>query len=93
MEMIVQVAQRGVITLPQALRKANDVKVGDLFSIIDLGEGKFLLSRQASEIDKIADMLRSDLVEKGETLESMLVALRSLRENDHATEATAIPGH
>ena len=50
MEMIVQVAQRGVITLPQALRKANDVKVGDLFSIIDLGEGKFLLSRQASEI-------------------------------------------
>ena len=93
MTMIVQVAQRGVITLPQVLRKANNVKVGDLFNVIDLGDGKFLFSRQESKIDAIADLLRDDLLQKGETLESMLLALREIRENDDASEAANISGH
>ena len=93
MTMIVQVAQRGVITLPQVLRKANNVKVGDLFNVIDLGDGKFLFSRQESKIDTIADLLRDDLLQKGETLESMLLALREIRENDDASEAANISGH
>lgn len=93
MTMIVQVAQRGVITLPQVLRKANNVKVGDLFNVIDLGDGKFLFSRQESKIDAIADLLRDDLLQKGETLESMLLALREIRENDDASEAANISGY
>ena len=74
-----QVAQRGLITLPKALREAYDIQDGDLLTLLDLG-GVFVLSPQRVTIDGLADELKAALSQQGECLESMLQALREARE-------------
>jgi hypothetical protein len=53
---------------------------GDTFTLLDLG-GVLVLSPRRSEIDALAERIRTQWTEKGETLESMLQALRE--ERDH----------
>ncbi|MEW5989507.1 MAG: AbrB/MazE/SpoVT family DNA-binding domain-containing protein [Chloroflexota bacterium] len=77
--MILQLAQRGVLTLPKNLREAYRLQPGDNFTLLDLG-GVFVLSPRRSEIDTLADRITQALVERGETLETMLLALREERE-------------
>jgi bifunctional DNA-binding transcriptional regulator/antitoxin component of YhaV-PrlF toxin-antitoxin module len=74
----VQVAQRGLITLPKALRDEHGIHIGDEFTLLDL-DGVFVLSRRPSNVDALADRLAGDLAQRGETLESMLQALREVR--------------
>ncbi|MBX3016051.1 MAG: AbrB/MazE/SpoVT family DNA-binding domain-containing protein [Caldilineaceae bacterium] len=81
MSIHVQVAQRGVITLPKSLRDTYHIKTGDILSVIDLGEGKFLLSCTPSRVDELLDSLRTSLEAEGENLEKMLTRLRAKREN------------
>ncbi|MCE7985659.1 MAG: hypothetical protein DYG89_31160 [Caldilinea sp. CFX5] len=88
MNMNVQVAQRGVITLPKSLREAYNIKTGDILSVIDLGEGKFLLSHTPSRIDELLDTLRTNLEAEGETLETMLQRLRAKREKSRVEPST-----
>jgi bifunctional DNA-binding transcriptional regulator/antitoxin component of YhaV-PrlF toxin-antitoxin module len=83
----VQVAGRGVITLPRALRERNKIKQGDALTLIDLGGGVFVLSARRSSVDAIADRLASELRESGETLESMLGTLREVRKAADARES------
>jgi len=75
----IQVARRGLVTLPKALRQAYSIQEGDQLTLLDLG-GVFVLSPRRSEIDRIADQLRTTLLEKGESLEGMLQALREARQ-------------
>ena len=74
-----QLAQRGVITLPKALRDRYNLQPGDQFTLIDL-DGVFLLAPGRSQVDYLADQVAKDMHEQGETLESMMVALREERE-------------
>lgn len=74
-----QIALRGVITLPKALREMYHLQTGDTLTLIDLG-GVFVLSPRRSEVDRLADQIASELHQQGETLESMLQALRESRE-------------
>lgn len=74
-----QLSQRGVIVLPKALREAYNLQTGDSITLLDLG-GVFILSPRRSEIDVLANQVTQALVQKGETLESMLRALRVERE-------------
>jgi bifunctional DNA-binding transcriptional regulator/antitoxin component of YhaV-PrlF toxin-antitoxin module len=74
-----QMAQRGVITIPKSLRESYGMEPGDTFTLIDLG-GVFVLSPRRSEIDRIADKIAEEWVEEGETLETMLQALRDERD-------------
>jgi len=75
-----QLSQRGVIVLPKTLREAYNLQTGDSITLLDLG-GVFILSPRRSEIDVLANQVTEALVEKGETLESMLRALREEREH------------
>jgi AbrB family looped-hinge helix DNA binding protein len=77
--MDVHMAQRGIVTIPKSLRDSYDLGPGDTFTLIDPG-GVFLLNPQRSEIDVIADRIAGQWREKGETLETMLEALREERE-------------
>lgn len=76
--MDLQMAQRGVITIPKSLRESYGLQPGDTFTLIDLG-GVFVLSPRRSEIDAIADRIAEQWTEDGETLETMLQALREER--------------
>ena len=81
--MTIQVAQRGLVTLPKVLREAYHIQEGDLLTLLDLG-GVFVLSPRHTELDSLANQLSATLVEQGENLESMLQALREARERYEA---------
>ncbi|RIK48752.1 MAG: hypothetical protein DCC57_13200 [Chloroflexi bacterium] len=87
--MTVQVAQRGVVTLPKSLRDAYNIKSGEVFTVIDLGNGSFVLSRGRSKLDDLLDGIRDELEAKGESLESMLLHLRAIREGRTTEPADA----
>jgi len=77
--MTLHMAQRGLITIPKALREAYGIQPGDALTLLDLG-GVFVLAPKPSQIDALADRIAVELQDKGETLESMLQALREERE-------------
>jgi bifunctional DNA-binding transcriptional regulator/antitoxin component of YhaV-PrlF toxin-antitoxin module len=77
--MILQMAKRGVITIPQPLRETYGMQPGDTFTLMDLG-GVFVLSPRRSEIDVLAERIGVQWTEDGETLETMLQALREERD-------------
>ncbi|MDR1728623.1 MAG: AbrB/MazE/SpoVT family DNA-binding domain-containing protein [Acidobacteriota bacterium] len=75
----VQVVQRGIITLPKQLREQANVAEGDTLTLFHLGEGVMVLSSRRAQADAIADKLSVEWTEAGETLESMLSALKEIR--------------
>jgi AbrB family looped-hinge helix DNA binding protein len=77
--MVVQIGKRGVVTLPKALREQYALQPGDELTLLDL-DGVFVLSRQRSQIDALAERITQTLTARGESLQSMLQALREERE-------------
>lgn len=73
-----QVAQRGLLTLPKELRQTHNIQPGQQMTLLDL-DGVFVLSPQPSQVDALADRLADELAGRGETLESMLQTLREVR--------------
>jgi len=76
----IQVVRRGVITLPKELRDANRIQDGDTLTLIDLGDGLFVLSPRRSSVDDAANRLAAQWQAAGESLESMLKTLREVRD-------------
>lgn len=74
----VRMAQRGLITLPQKVRQAYNIRPGQEMNLMDL-DGVFVLSARPSQVDAMADRIAEELGQRGETLESMLAALREAR--------------
>jgi AbrB family looped-hinge helix DNA binding protein len=77
--MTLHMAQRGLITIPKVVREAYGIQPGDAMTFLDLG-GVFVLSPKPSRIDALADRVAAELQDKGESLESMLQALREERD-------------
>jgi bifunctional DNA-binding transcriptional regulator/antitoxin component of YhaV-PrlF toxin-antitoxin module len=76
----VEVAKRGVVTIPKSIRDANKIQEGQQYSVHDLGEGVLLFSPRISQIDAMCDDLRTKLIARGASLEQMLEDLRRHRE-------------
>lgn len=74
-----QMAKRGLITIPRSVREIYGMRPGDTFTLLDLG-GVFVLSPRRSEIDVVAEQIAAEWADQGETLETMLQALREERE-------------
>jgi AbrB family looped-hinge helix DNA binding protein len=75
----IQVGRRGVLTIPKEIRDRNEIADGDILTLIELSEDLFIISRNRSRVDEVADRLAREWRETGETLESMLTALREVR--------------
>ena len=95
----IQLAQRGVLTLPKPLRDAYDLREGDEFTLLDF-DGVFILSPRRSEVDALARKIGSAISSKEETLENMLIVLREERERYGRREGEGLteqgeraPGH
>ena len=87
MKTTLQIRSKGTITLPSELRTKYGLEEGEVLNIIDLGNGSFLLSPRRSRVDELADKIRVELELRGELLESMLTALRELREEYDAKKS------
>ncbi|MFH1085018.1 MAG: AbrB/MazE/SpoVT family DNA-binding domain-containing protein [Chloroflexota bacterium] len=75
----VQMAQRGVITIPKSVRDAYGLKPGDMLTFLDL-DGILVLNPRRSDVDALADRIAAQWAEDGESLETMLAALREERD-------------
>ena len=74
----IQVAKRGLITIPKELRDAYGIGAGDTLTLLDLG-GVFVVSPKVSRVDVVAERLAAEWREQGVTLDDMLAELRDRR--------------
>jgi len=77
---IVQIRQKGVITVPVELRRKYGLSEGDIFTLVDLGEGAFILTPGSSEVARLGDQVAKNLREEGVSTEDLLRALEEERE-------------
>ena len=55
-----QVAQRGLVTLPKEVRQAHNIQPGQQMTLLDL-DGMFVLSPRPSQVDALADRIAVEL--------------------------------
>ena len=87
----IQVRKKGSITLPADLRSRYGVDEGDIFTLIDMGDGSFLLTPRISQVNRLGDRVAEILDEEGVSLDDLLSALDDEREKyyrDHYAAGT-----
>ena len=78
--MTVQIRRKGVITLPVELRRQYNLDEGDVFTLVDLGDGSFLLTPRVSQVARLGNQVAQLMEEEVVTLDEMLEALDQERE-------------
>jgi bifunctional DNA-binding transcriptional regulator/antitoxin component of YhaV-PrlF toxin-antitoxin module len=76
----VQLRDKGVLTLPVGLRRKYNLKPGDVFEIVELGDGAFMLSPRPSQLAALGDKVAEVLGQTGLSTEDLLRALDEERE-------------
>ena len=71
----VQMRGKGTITFPAKLRSKYKLQDGEVFTIIDLGEGTFLLKPMVSQVNKLSSQIAKRLKEENVSLDDLLQAL------------------
>ena len=71
---------KGTLTLPVELRRKYGFDEGDIFTLIDLEDGSFLLTPALTQVDRLGDRVAKALAEAGVTEEEILAALDKERE-------------
>lgn len=83
MDAIIQVRQRGTITLPAELRQKYDISDGDILRLVDL-DGILVLTPMTPMVPELAREIERIRLEAGFTIEQLLVSLREQRERYYA---------
>ena len=76
----IQIRKKGSLTLPVKLRSKYGLNVGDVFTVIDLGDGAFLLTPRVSQVNQLGNRVAEKLAEAGVTLDDLLQTLDEERE-------------
>ncbi|MCC7119726.1 MAG: AbrB/MazE/SpoVT family DNA-binding domain-containing protein [Anaerolineales bacterium] len=75
----VQMRGKGTITFPAKLRSKYNLAEGEVFTIIDLGGGSFLLKPKVLEVDVLSRRIAKRLQEEDIDIENWLETLRQER--------------
>jgi bifunctional DNA-binding transcriptional regulator/antitoxin component of YhaV-PrlF toxin-antitoxin module len=73
--MTIQIRSKGTLTLPIELRRKYGLDEGDVITLIDMGDGSFLLTPIVTQIDRLGDRVAKAMADEGVTLDEILVAL------------------
>lgn len=76
----IQVRKKGGMTLPVDIRTKYKVGEGDMYTLIDLGDGSFLLTPRISQVNRLGDRVTAALESEGVALDDLLNALDDERE-------------
>ncbi len=76
----VQMRGKGTITFPAKLRSKYKLQEGEVFTIIDLGGGSFLLKPKVLEVDVLARRIAKNIKDKDISMDDWLASLREERE-------------
>ena len=78
---IIQIRKKGSMTVPSQIRNKYDVNEGDIYTLIDLGDGAFMLTLRVSHVNRVGDQI-AEMVKDGNTsLEELLDSLDLEREH------------
>jgi bifunctional DNA-binding transcriptional regulator/antitoxin component of YhaV-PrlF toxin-antitoxin module len=77
---VLQMRKKGNLTLPAELRSKYGLNEGDVFTLIDLGDGSFMLSPRISRVNQLGDRVAQVLQDEKVTLEDLLSTLDEERE-------------
>jgi AbrB family looped-hinge helix DNA binding protein len=75
-----QIRSKGTITLPARLRKQYDLEEGDILTLIDMGDGNFMLTSKNSSFLRNADKVAKAVADADVTLEELLETLDEERQ-------------
>jgi len=75
----VQMRGKGTITFPAKLRSKYKLQEGEVFTIIDMGGGSFLLKPKVLEVDALARRIAKQLKEEDIDMDDWLAILREER--------------
>jgi AbrB family looped-hinge helix DNA binding protein len=75
-----QIRSKGVVTLPIELRRKYGLQEGDIITLVDLGDGSFILTPLITQVDRLGDRVAQIMEEEGVTLDDILSALDEERE-------------
>ena len=78
---IIQIRGKGSLTLPVALRRKYRLNEGDVYTLVDLGDGSFLLTPRLSQVERLGDQIARTMKEENVTLDELLSALDEERES------------
>jgi bifunctional DNA-binding transcriptional regulator/antitoxin component of YhaV-PrlF toxin-antitoxin module len=76
----IQIRGKGTVTIPVELRRKYGLDDGDVITLIDLGDGSFLLTPIVSKVDRLGDRVAQAMAEEGVSLEEIMTALDEERE-------------
>ncbi|MBN8658641.1 MAG: AbrB/MazE/SpoVT family DNA-binding domain-containing protein [Anaerolineae bacterium] len=77
----VQIRSKGTITFPANLRKKYRMEEGEVFRLIDVGDGSFFLVPMESKVMKSADKVAKKINDANVSLEELLETLDEERHN------------
>lgn len=75
----VQMRGKGTITFPAKLRDKYKLQEGEVFTIIDMGGGSFLLKPKILEVDVLSRRIAKRLKDENVTLDDLMETLREER--------------
>jgi len=70
---------KGTITFPAKLRDKYKLQEGEVFTIIDMGGGSFLLKPKILEVDVLSRRIAKRLKDENVTLDDLMETLREER--------------
>jgi bifunctional DNA-binding transcriptional regulator/antitoxin component of YhaV-PrlF toxin-antitoxin module len=76
----IQIRSKGSLTLPIEFRRKYGLGEGDVITLIDMGDGSFLLTPFVTQVDRLGDRVAKAMADKGVTLDEILTALDEERE-------------
>ncbi len=80
---VIQVRNRGVITLPAELREKYGIETGDIFRLVDL-DGVFVLTPLVPMVPELAREIEQARLEAGLSIDELLQGLREQRQRYNA---------
>lgn len=76
----IQMRGKGAVTIPIELRRKYGLGEGDIITLIDLGDGSFLLTPKVINVDRLGDRVAQAMAKEGISLDEILTALDEERE-------------
>ncbi|MFN8495941.1 MAG: AbrB/MazE/SpoVT family DNA-binding domain-containing protein [Caldilineaceae bacterium] len=75
-----QMRAKGTLVIPAELRQKYAFGEGDVFTLVDLGDGAFFLVPRVSLVPKLVEELEAIRLEAGLTVEDLLEGLNEQRQ-------------
>ncbi len=80
MSVTIQLRSKGVVTIPAEVRERYSLEEGDVFTLVDLGDGSLLLVPRVSMVPKLVAEMEALRLEAGLSVDELLADQPAIRQ-------------